>query len=217
MTLVNLINISCQSKIEKIDLNIIKESYEDIAKGHKVYNLRYNNYIDSLHSRIVLQGVQIQEKWQPFNNEKLEYMDVYFNKENEIIGFKGYFENNFRNNTEGSYKNILKQISNDADFWQIKLKNDDPYILVNEWESKQMILGLEYKKGSKGFVLTIINKSELPSFFDKIFYSEFLNLTKFRDKNSQIKLKELQTSPSNNDKNFYKEKFNELKKEYNQK
>ncbi|MCX8534121.1 hypothetical protein [Chryseobacterium luquanense] len=215
--LVNLTSISCQSKTEKIDLNIIQESYENIIKGHKVYNLRYNDYVDTLHNRIVLQGVQIQEKWQPFNIEKLDYMDVYFNKENEIVGFKGYFENNSSNNTEDLYKNLSKEISNDANFWQIKLKNNDPYILVNEWESKEMILGLEYEKGSKRFALTGINKIELPNFFDEIFYSEFLNLTKFRDENSQIILKELQISPSSNDKSFYKEKFNELKKEYNQK
>ncbi|MGU3373955.1 hypothetical protein [Chryseobacterium sp. M5A1_1a] len=210
----NLIIISCQSKSDKINFGILRENKNIFT--NKLYPLKYRNYTDDMHSRIVLQRNQIQEKWQPLKDFNLDYMDVYFNKEN-IIGFKGYFENNSKNNTEELYRNICKEISNDANFWQIKLKNDDPYILVNEWESKEMILGLEYEKGSKHFVIITINKNELPNLFDKVFYSEFLNLTRLRSNNSEIHLKELKILPPNNDKSFYKEKFKELKEEYNRK
>ncbi|WP_336959686.1 hypothetical protein [Chryseobacterium contaminans] len=212
----NLIMISCQSKSEKVDLNIVQESYVNLANGKQANQLRYRDYIDDLHSRIVLQGKQIQEKWQPFkNNGKLDYMDVYFNKE-KIIGFKGYFADS-KNNSDEIYKDILKKISSDKEYQEIELKNEDSNIVRNEWESKEMIVGVKYEKVNKSIALIAVNKNELPYFFDKIFYSEFLDLTKFRNKNSAIHLKELQVQPSSNDKSFYKDKFNELKGEYNKK
>ncbi|MCD1116749.1 hypothetical protein [Chryseobacterium turcicum] len=63
----------------------------------------------------------------------------------------------------------------------------------------------------KQFAVLAIYKNELPTFYDKIFDSEFLDLTKFRDKNSQIKFKELNVSPSKKDKDFYKNTINEIK------
>ncbi len=197
----NLIMISCQSKSEKVDLTIVQESYANIVTGKQANQLRYRDYVDHLHSRIVLQGNQIQEKWQPFkNNSKLDYMDVYFNKE-KIIGFKGFFAGS-KNNSDEMYKDILKKISSDKEYQQIELKNEDSNIVRSEWESKEMIIGVKYEKVNKSIALTAVNKNEIPYFFDKIFYSEFLDLTKFRNNNSDIHLKELQVQPASNDKSF---------------
>ncbi|WP_347220123.1 hypothetical protein [Chryseobacterium sp.] len=138
-------------------------------------------------------------------------MDVYFNKEN-VIGFKGFF----KNNSDELYKNLQSIISSDNNFKQIDLINNDESILNNEWESTNIILGIRYEKPNKYITLVVIYKNELPAFYDKIFDSEFLDLTKFRDKNSQIKFKELKVSPSKKDKDFYKEKFSELN-EYHKK
>ncbi|MDM1553278.1 MULTISPECIES: hypothetical protein [Chryseobacterium] len=80
-----------------------------------------------------------------------------------------------------------------------------------------MILGLKYERINKNITLIAIRKNELPYFFDKIFYSEFLNLTKWINSDSQIHFKELKVQPSANDKNLYKEKFKDLKKEYEKK
>ncbi len=168
----NLIMISCQSKSEKVDLTIVQESYANIVTGKQANQLRYRDYVDHLHSRIVLQGNQIQEKWQPFkNNSKLDYMDVYFNKE-KIIGFKGFFAGS-KNNSDEMYKDILKKISSDKEYQQIELKNEDSNIVRSEWESKEMIIGVKYEKVNKSIALTAVNKNEIPYFFDKIFIVSF--------------------------------------------
>ncbi|MGE8554411.1 MAG: hypothetical protein ACN6OB_10840 [Chryseobacterium jejuense] len=207
----NLMMISCQSKSEQTDLNILQEPKSVFT--NKTYPLRYHNYTDEVHSRIVLQGAQIQEKWQPFKDYKLDYMDVYFGKE-RIIGFKGYLEVDVKNNSDKTYQDLVKQISADKNYQQIELKKDDPNVVTNEWESKELILGLKYERINKSIALTAVHKSELPHFFDKVFYDEFLNLTKLRNSDSQVYFKELNGQPSANDKNLYKEKFKDLKKDY---
>jgi len=208
--------ISCQSKSEDINLSILNEPSKNVIGSKETYPLKYRDFVDSLHTRVVLQENNIQDKWQPFvNNElKLNYMDVYFNNES-VIGFKGYIEAKSKNDTENLYRNIFKYISDDKTYKTINLINNDPNLLINEWETKDKLLGIQYEKGSKQFAVLLILKSELPTFYDKIFYSEFLNLTKFRDKNSQIKLKELKVLPSKSEKDFYRQKINEIKKEYN--
>lgn len=211
----NLMMISCQLKSEQTDLNILQEPKSVFT--NKTYPLRYHNYTDEVHSRTVLQGSQIQEKWQPFKDYKLEYMDVYFGKE-RIIGFKGYLvETDVKNNGDKVYQDLARHISTDKNYHQIELKNDDPDIITHEWESKELILGLKYEKVNKSMVVIAVYKNELPYFLDKIFYSEFLNLTKLRNLNSQVHFKELKVQPSTNDKSFYKEKFKDLKKEYEKK
>ena len=214
----NIMMISCQSKSHEINLGILEEPSQSIIGNKKVYPLRYHSFIDSLHYRVVLQENYIQEKWQPFKDEnlKLGYIDVYFNKE-KVIGFKGYFETNSKRDAESLYKKALIRISEDKDYKQVGLVNDDTYIMINEWESNDLILGIQYEKGSKQFAILAIYKNELSTFYDKIFDSEFLDLTKFRNKNSKIKFKELKVSPSKSDKDFYKKTINELKNEYNKK
>lgn len=213
----SLMMVSCQSKSDKVNLSILAEPYQNMVKDKQINPLRYRDYVDDLHNRVVLQENQIQEKWQPFKiSNKLDYMDVYFNKE-KIIGFKGYFEEGAKNNADEIYKALIKNISNDKDYSQIELKNHDSNILMNEWESKENILGIKYEKVNKSIAIIVVNKNELHHFFDKVFYSEFLNLTQLRSNHSEIHLKELKTQPSSNDKSFYKEKFKELKGEYNQK
>ena len=216
LSLINLMTISCQSKSEDINLSILNEPSKNVIGSKETYPLKYRDFVDSLHTRVVLQENNIQDKWQPFvNNElKLNYMDVYFNNES-VIGFKGYIEAKSKNDTENLYRNIFKYISDDKTYKTINLINNDPNLLINEWETKDKLLGIQYEKGSKQFAVLLILKSELPTFYDKIFYSEFLNLTKFRDKNSQIKLKELKVLPSKSEKDFYRQKINEIKKEYN--
>lgn len=95
LSLVNLMTVSCQSKSKEIHLNILNESSKNVIGNKQIYHLKYRDFVDSLHTRVVLQENYIQEKWQPFvNNElKLNYMDVYFNNES-VIGFKGYIEAN---------------------------------------------------------------------------------------------------------------------------
>ncbi|SDI19614.1 hypothetical protein [Chryseobacterium jejuense] len=211
----NLMMISCQSKSEQTDLNILQEPKSVFT--NKTYPLRYHNYTDEVHRRIVLQGTQIQEKWQPFKDHKLDYMDVYCNKE-RIIGFKGYLvETDAENNRDKVYQDLVRRISADKSYHQIELKNDDPNVVTHEWESKELILGLKYERINKSIALIAVYKSELPHFFDKVFYDEFLNVTKLRNSDSEIHLKELKVQPSANDKNFYKEKFKDLKKEYGKK
>ncbi|MBP2616021.1 hypothetical protein [Chryseobacterium jejuense] len=207
----NLMMISCQSKSGQTDLNILQEPKNVFS--NKTYPLRYHNYIDEVHSRVVLQGAQIQEKWQPFKDHKVDYMAVYCNKE-RIIGFKGYLEADAKNNRDKTYQDLVKQISADKNYRQIELKKDDPNVVINEWESKELILGLKYERINKSIALIAVHKSELPYFYDKVFYDEFLTLTKFRNTDSKIHLKELKVLPSANDKSFYKEKFKDLKKEY---
>ncbi|BAP30680.1 valyl-tRNA synthetase [Chryseobacterium sp. StRB126] len=207
----NLMMISCQSKSEQTDLNILQEPKSVFT--NKTYPLRYHNFTDEIHSRIVLQGAQIQEKWQPFKDYKFDYMDVYCNKE-KIIGFKGYLvETSVKNNSDKAYQDIVRHISTDKNYHQIELKDDDPNVVTYEWESKELILGLKYEKLNKSMVVIAVYKNELPYFLDKIFYSEFLNLTKLRNLNSQVHFKELKVQPSTNDKSFYKEKFKDLKEE----
>ena len=215
--IINLTNISCQSKSDKIDLNIMQETYENIIKDHQTYFLRYNNYVDSTYHRVVIREEEIHKKWQPFNDAKLKYMDVYFNKKNEAIGFKGFIKENSKNNAEDLYKLISRRISNNNDFWPIKLNVNDTHILIDEWESKEMVIGVEYEIGSKQFAMTAVKKDELTSFYDQIFDIEFLNLTKFRAAKSKIKFKRLNSKSSKSDKEFYKEKFKELKDDYNKK
>ncbi|WET49399.1 hypothetical protein PYS58_23060 [Chryseobacterium indologenes] len=211
----NLIMVSSQSKSEEIKLNVLQEPKNIF--DNKEYPLRYHNYTDDVHGRIVLQGAQIQEKWQPFKDLKFDYMDVYCNKE-RIIGFKGYVaETDAKNNRDKAYQNLVRYLSGDKNYHQIELKNDDPNVVTNEWESKDLILGLKYERINKSIALIAIRKNELSYFSDKIFYSEFLNLTKWRSSDSQIHFKELKVQPSANDKSFYKEKFKELKKEYEKK
>lgn len=211
----NLMMISCQSKSEQTELSILQEPKSIF--NNKEYPLRYHNYTDDVHSRIVLQDTQIQEKWQPFKDFKLDYMDVYCNKE-RIIGFKGYLvENDVKNNSDKAYQDLVKRVSADKNYHQIELKNHDPDVVTHEWESKELILGLKYERINKSIALIAIRKSELSYFSDKIFYSEFLNLTKWRNTDSRIHFKELKVQSSTNDKSFYKEKFKDLKKEYEKK
>ena len=218
LCLINLITVSCQSKSEKINLNILDQPSQNIISDNQFYPLRYHNFVDTLHTRVVLKDNQIDSKWQPFNNEgfMLDYMDVYFNKE-KIIGFKGYLQAKSKNNSDEIYKNLCKSISSDKNFKQIDLIHNDKSILYSEWESSTIIIGAQYEKPNNSIALIAIYKNELPSFYDKIFQSEFLNLTEFRDKNSQIKFKELKAQPSKSDRDFYKDKFKELKREYNKK
>lgn len=218
LVLVNLMTVSCQSKSEEINLNILNESSKNVIGNKQTYPLKYRDFVDSLHTRVVLQENYIQDKWQPFvNNElKLNYMDVYFNKE-KIIGFKGSFEANSENQAENLYTKLLNNFSSDKAFKKIVLNSIDPNLKFNEWESNNLIVGTKYEKPNNSVSIIVIYKNELSSFYDKIFYSEFLNLTQFRDSNSQIKFKELKVSPAKDDKNFYKEKFKELKNEYNKK
>lgn len=218
LSLLNLMTVSCQSKSEDINLSILNEPIKNVAGSKEIYPLKYRDFIDSLHSRVVLQESYIQDNWQPFvNNElKLNYMDVYFNNES-VIGFKGYIEAKSKNDTEDLYRSIFKYISDDKTYKTINLINKDPNLLINEWETKDKLLGIQYEKGSKQFAVLLILKNELPTFYDKIFDGEFLDLTKLRDKNSQIKFKELKVLPSKAEKDFYKEKIDELKKEYNSK
>ena len=210
--------ISCQSKSHEINLGILEEPSQSIIGNKKVYPLRYYSFIDTLHTRVVLQENYIQDKWQPFKDEnlKLGYMDVYFNKE-KVIGFKGSFETNSKRDAESLYKKALISISEDKDYKQVGLVSDDPFIMINEWESNELILGIQYETGSKQFAILAIYKDELPTFYDKIFDSEFLDLTKLRVNKAEVQLKELNVKPSKSDKEFYKEKFKELKNEYNQK
>ena len=216
--LINLITVSCQSKSEKINLNILDQPSQNIISDNQVYPLRYHNFVDNLHTRVVLKDNQIDSKWQPFNNENftLDYMNVYFNKD-KTIGFKGYLEVKSKNNSDEIYKNLCKLISSDNNFKQVDLINNDKSILYSEWESNNIIIGAQYEKPSNSIALITIYKNELSSFYDKIFQSEFLNLTEFRSKNSQIKFKELKSSSSKSDKDFYEDKFKELKSEYNKK
>lgn len=218
LSLINLMTVSCQSKSEEINLNILNESSKNVIGNKQTYPLKYRDFVDSLHTRVVLQENNIQDKWQPFvNNElKLNYMDVYFNNES-VIGFKGYIEAKSKNDTEDLYRSIFKYISDDKTYKTINLINKDPNLLINEWETKDKLLGIQCEKGSKQFAVLLILKNELPTFYDKIFDGEFLDLTKLRDKNSQIKFKELKALPSKAEKDFYKEKIDELKKEYNSK
>lgn len=218
LCLINLITVSCQSKEEKINLNILEEPSQNIIANKQLYPLKYHSFIDTLHNRVVLQEDFIQDKWQPFKNEdfKLDYMDVYFSKE-KTIGFKGYLEAKSKNNSDEIYKNLCNFISSNKNFKHIDLINNDKSVIYSEWESNNIIIGAKYEKPNKSIALVTIYKNVLPSFYDKIFQSEFLNLTKFRAKNSQIKFKELKAPTSKGDKDFYKEKFNELKKEYNNK
>lgn len=143
-------------------------------------------------------------------------MDVYFNKE-KVVGFKGSVENKFKNNSDELYKNLQSLISSDKNFKQIDLDNNDESILINEWESNNIVLGIRYEKPNKYINLIVVYKNELPTFYDKIFDSEFLDLTKWRVNKAEVQLKELNVKPSKNDKDFYKEKFKELKNEYHQK
>lgn len=213
----NLIMISCQTKSTNVNLDILKEPYQSLVTDKKVYQLRYRDYTDSLHTRIVLKDTQIKENWQVFKNDlQFDYMDVYFNKE-KVIGFKGFIPNSSKNNWDNIYKNIVKKISDDKNYTLIDIKNNDTNILYNEWESTNVILGLKYEKVNTSIALIVINKNELSNFSDKIFYSEFLDLTKLRTNKSEIHLKKLDVAPSKNDKNFYKEKFKDLKDEYNRK
>ncbi|WP_419487607.1 hypothetical protein [Chryseobacterium bernardetii] len=208
----NLIMISCQSASEQVKLDILHEPKS--VFNNKAYPLRYHHYTADIHSRIVLQETQIQEKWQSFKEYKIDYMDVYFNKE-KIIGYKGYLPIGSDGNK--IYKSLLKKVSEDKDYHPVELKNNDQDILMNEWESKEIILGLKYENNGRNIALIVVNKNELPYFYDQVFYDEFLNLTKFRSPTKQIHLKELKGSPSGNDKSFYKEKFKDLKKEYEKK
>lgn len=214
----NIMMISCQSNSNEINLNILNETSKNVIGNKKTYPLKYYSFTDSLHSRVVLQENYIQDKWQPFKDEsfKLGYMDIYFNKE-KVVGFKGSLENKFKNNSDELYKNLQNLISSDKNFKQIDLNNNDEFILINEWESNNIVLGIRYEKPNKYINLIVVYKNELPTFYDKIFDSEFLDLTKLRVNKAKVQLKELNVKPSKNDKDFYKEKFKELKNEYHQK
>lgn len=144
----------------------------------------------------------------------MDYLDVYFNKE-KMIGYKGYLSVGSEGNK--IYKGLVKKISEDKNYHPVNLQNNDQYVLMNEWESEEIILGLKYENNGKNIALIMVNKNEIPYFYDQVFYDEFLNLTKFRSQERQIHLKELKESSSANDKNFYKEKFKDLKKEYEKK
>uniref|UniRef100_UPI00289EAB6E hypothetical protein n=1 Tax=Kaistella carnis TaxID=1241979 RepID=UPI00289EAB6E len=146
----NIMMISCQSKSEKINMNILTEPSKNVIGNKQTYPLKYHSFIDSLHSRVVLQENYIQEKWQPFKDEnlKLGYMDVYFNKE-KVVGFIGSVENKFKINSDELYKNLQSLISSDKNFKQIDLNINDEFILSNEWESNNIFLGIRYEKPNK--------------------------------------------------------------------
>lgn len=145
---------------------------------------------------------------------KLNYIDVYFNNES-VIGFKGTSETKAKNNSDKIFKRLNNYIASNKNFKLIKLSNNDKSVLNNEYESNDIIIGIRYEKLNKYITIMSIYKKESLTFYDKIFYSEFLNLTKFRDKNSQIKSKELNVLPSESEKDFYRQKINEIKEEYN--
>lgn len=212
----NFILTSCQTKQDKVAFNILQEPYQSITANRNIYPLRYRSYSDPIHTRVVLKEGQIKENWQPFSDIILNYMDVYFNKEN-VIGFKGYVASNSKNNLNDLYKIIIDKVSKNKNFTLVELKNNDPNILTSEWDSSKLILGLKYEKTNKSIAVLVINKSELPSFYDEVFYSEFLNLTKLRGNKSQIHLKELKVKSTDSDKDLYRKKFKELKNEYNKK
>lgn len=212
----NFILTSCHTKPDKVAFNILQEPYQSVIANKNIYPLRYHSYSDPIHTRIVLKEGQIKDNWQPFSDIIFNYMDVYFNKEN-VIGFKGYVASNSKSNLNDLYKIITDKVAKDKDFTLVELKRDDPNILTSEWDSNKLILGLKYEKTNKSIAIIVIVKEELSSFYDKVFYSEFLNLTKLRYNKSQIHLKELKVKSTDSDKNFYREKFKELKNEYNKK
>lgn len=209
----NVILISCQNKTEQLNLNILKETKDSLISTKSIYYLKYGTHTDSLHTRIVLKENEIREKWQPFKNKfVVDYMDVYFSEE-KSIGFKAFFKKT-SGNKEEEFTEISKIISKIKGSRKIKLMNDDDNILINEWEIGNEIIGLKYEKPNSSIAIMCIEKVELQSFSDKIFYSEFLDLTRFRIGKDQIKLYDLKLVPSKKDKDFYKEKFKELRDEY---
>ena len=120
------------------------------------------------------------------------------NKE-KVVGFIGSVENKFKINSDELYKNLQSLISSDKNFKQIDLNINDEFILSNEWESNNIVLGIRYEKPNKYITLAIIYKNELPTFYDKIFYSEFLDLTKWRVNKAEVQLKELNVKPAKAD------------------
>jgi len=64
--------ISCQTKSEDINLSILNEPIKSVIGCKETYPLRYRDFVDSLHSRVVLQESYIQDKWQPFVNNKVK-------------------------------------------------------------------------------------------------------------------------------------------------
>lgn len=54
LCLINLITVSCQSKSEKINLNILDPPSQNIIGNKQAYPLRYHSFVDTLHTRVVL-------------------------------------------------------------------------------------------------------------------------------------------------------------------
>lgn len=211
----NLIMVGCQSKANKIDLSIFNESNERLILNKKKYQLESYNFVDSLHSRIVLKNNDIKTDWQPFKNEiLLDYMDLYFNQ-TDLIGYKGTVSRS--ENSEELFNKLVKTIENNRAIKKIEIRNTDSNILYKEWELNDKIIGLKYEKPNNSTFIIIIKKNEVATFYNSIFYNEFLDLTKNRVGNDKIHLKNLKSKPSNSDKEFYKEKFKDLKDDYNKK
>lgn len=209
--------ISCQSKSNGVDLDVSQVPYQNVIANKTIYPLRYGEYKDPLHSRIVLKNDEIKENWQPFKQDfHVDYMDVYFEKQ-KTIGFKGYLSNSSKMNWDNIYAELVQKISNDKNYKSIELKNNDSNVLINEWENSDVIVGLIYEKVNQSIAILLIKKSALKDFYDKVFYSEFLELTKLRVNKSEVHLKALKVTPSKDDKSFYEKKFKELKDEYNRK
>ncbi|MBF8458027.1 hypothetical protein IV494_12645 [Kaistella sp. G5-32] len=205
--------VSCNGQTkEEINLHILNEPYNFLTKNKEVYNLRYYTYTDTLHSRIVLNEENIKAGWQPFTNGvKLDYFDLYFNENNKVIGFKGWAAESPGNITENNIKSIFDMFNKRSDYTPIKLNNKDAYFSENEWESKDYIIGIQNDKLNRSLCFIIINRNEIKKFYAEIFYAEFLNLTRNRIEHI-IKLPKLNYTSTDADKRFYKEKFDELKK-----
>lgn len=50
LCLINLITFSCQSKSEKINLNILDQRSQNIIGNKQVFPLRYHSFVDTLHT-----------------------------------------------------------------------------------------------------------------------------------------------------------------------
>lgn len=198
---------SCSGQENKsINTDILDQEYNSLTKNKKVYNLRYHSYSDQLHTRIVLTKENIKPEWQPFTNGvTLDLIGLYFNESKEIIGLKSISDI-----TEDQYRSILKLFGDRSNYTPIKLNNKDADLIENEWESKDHIIGIQYDKLNQSLSFMLINKDEIKKIYAEIFYTEFLNLTKNRIEN-MIKLPKLNYSSTEVEKNFYKEKFKELK------
>lgn len=204
--------LSCQNT----DFGIINMTYDDLninAKEKlKKYDLRHYDFIDSSHYRIVITPEKLKDNSILFfNNIEMQYMDIYF-KDNNVIGFKGYVNEQYEDKMLSVYKDLNQAFNKDFK-QEIELQKsieEKP----REWESNELIIGMLYSelKQTKSLCILAIKKDELKNMYDQIFYSEFRNLTKYRIQNHP-NLKYLEIKPSKKYKEFYEKRFKKLKEE----